>query len=160
MGKRLYRSRRNRMIWGVCGGLAEYFDMDPTIIRVITVLLIFANGLGILAYVILALVVPLEDSKASAPQDVIKENVAEIKETAGKVGREIQATWGGEEGKSEAMAKTHRYRRNALSIIFIALGILLLLGNFNLFWWFQWGRFWPLALVAVGLLIIVGTRRK
>ncbi len=160
MGKRLYRSRRNRMIWGVCGGLAEYFDMDPNIIRVITVLLIFANGLGILAYIILALVVPLEDSKASAPQDVIKENVAEIKDTVGKVGRETQATWSGEGDKSEAMAKTHRYRRNALGIIFIALGILFLLGNFNLFWWFQWGRFWPLALVAVGLLIIVGTRRK
>jgi phage shock protein C len=46
MEKRLYRSRTDRVIWGVCGGLAKYFDIDPTIVRVIAVLLIFANGWG------------------------------------------------------------------------------------------------------------------
>jgi len=60
MKKRLYRSRSDRMIWGVCGGLAEYFNIDPTIVRIIAVLLIFANGLGILAYLLMAIVVPLE----------------------------------------------------------------------------------------------------
>lgn len=39
--KRLYRSRTNRMIWGVCGGLAEYFNIDPVIVRIIAVLSIF-----------------------------------------------------------------------------------------------------------------------
>lgn len=48
------------MIWGVCGGLAEYFNIDPTVVRIIAVLLIFANGLGILAYLLMAIVVPLE----------------------------------------------------------------------------------------------------
>ncbi len=60
MKKRLYRSRSDRMIWGVCGGLAEYFNIDPTVVRIIAVLLIFANGLGILAYLLMAIVVPLE----------------------------------------------------------------------------------------------------
>jgi len=45
------------MIWGICGGLAKYFHIDSTIVRVITVLSIFLNGLGILAYIILAIVV-------------------------------------------------------------------------------------------------------
>jgi len=53
MDKRLYRSRSERMIWGVCGGLAKYFDMDPTLVRIIAVLTILVSGIGILAYIIL-----------------------------------------------------------------------------------------------------------
>jgi len=63
MAKKLYRSRTDRMIWGVCGGLAKYFDIDPVIVRVIAVASIFVTGLGILAYIIMAIVVPLEDSE-------------------------------------------------------------------------------------------------
>ncbi len=60
MAKRLYRSRTDRMIWGVCGGLAKYFDIDPTIIRVIAIVSIFFTGLGLLVYIVMAIVVPLE----------------------------------------------------------------------------------------------------
>ncbi|GAJ05888.1 unnamed protein product, partial [marine sediment metagenome] len=98
MEKRLYRSRSDRMIWGVCGGLAKYFDMDPTIVRAIAVLSIFFGSLGIWAYIILAIVVPLENSKATEPKDTIKENVEEIKETATELGRELRSTLAGEEG--------------------------------------------------------------
>lgn len=59
MNKRLYRSRTNRKIAGVCGGLAEYFNIDPTIIRVIAVLLLLPGGVpGLLPYIILWIVVP------------------------------------------------------------------------------------------------------
>jgi len=160
MEKRLYRSRSDRMLWGVCGGLAKYFDMDPTIVRIIAVLLIFANGLGILAYIIMAIVVPLEGSKVTAPKEAIKENVEDIKETAGELGREIRSTLVGEEGESEEVAKVRHRRRNVLGIILIVVGILFLLGSFNLFWWFDWGNLWPLILVAIGLLIILSTRRR
>ncbi len=60
MQKRLYRSKDERMIWGVCGGLAKYFDVDPTIIRLVTVLTLFLGLVGVLAYIILAIVIPLE----------------------------------------------------------------------------------------------------
>ncbi len=60
MSKRLYRSKTDRKIAGVCGGLAQYFDIDPTIIRVIAVVSIFFTGAGIIAYIVLALVVPIE----------------------------------------------------------------------------------------------------
>ena len=63
MAKKLYRSRTDRMIWGVCGGLAKYFDIDLVIVRVIAVVSIFVSGLGIIAYIIMAIVVPLEDSE-------------------------------------------------------------------------------------------------
>ncbi len=63
MAKKLYRSRTDRKIWGVCGGLAKYFDIDPTIVRVIAIVSIFVTGVSILAYIIMAIVVPLENSE-------------------------------------------------------------------------------------------------
>ena len=160
MEKRLYRSRSDRMIWGVCGGLAKYFGMDVTIIRIIAVLLVFANGLGILAYIIIAIAVPLESSKVTAPKEVMRENVEDMKESASELGREIRSTLVGEEGESEEVAKVHHHRRNILGITLIIVGILFLLGSLNLFWWFHWGNLWPLIIVAIGVLIIVSTRRR
>ena len=57
-GKKLYRSSTNKKLFGVCGGLAEYFDMDATVIRIIYLLLLFGAGVGLLAYLICALVMP------------------------------------------------------------------------------------------------------
>lgn len=56
--KKLYRSRKQRMIAGVCGGLAEYFDMDPTWIRLLFVLLFFLGGSALLIYVVMWIIVP------------------------------------------------------------------------------------------------------
>lgn len=61
MKKRLYRSSREKMICGVCGGIAEYFDVDPTIIRLIWVLLSFCFGCGILAYIVAAIIIPKDN---------------------------------------------------------------------------------------------------
>jgi len=58
MDKRLYRSRESRMIAGVCGGLGEYFDVDPTIVRLIVVAAALAAGGGILAYILAWIIVP------------------------------------------------------------------------------------------------------
>ena len=58
--KRLYRSRDNRMISGVCAGLAEYLDVDPTIIRLLFVLGLFAGGATFWAYLVMMLVIPEE----------------------------------------------------------------------------------------------------
>ena len=59
--KRLYRSRQERMVWGVCGGIAEYFDIDPTIIRLIWVLVMVSScGTGLLAYFIAAVIIPVQ----------------------------------------------------------------------------------------------------
>jgi phage shock protein PspC (stress-responsive transcriptional regulator) len=59
MSKRLYRSTTDRKIAGVCGGLAEYFDIDPVIVRIIAFILLLPGGLpGLVPYVILWIVVP------------------------------------------------------------------------------------------------------
>ena len=56
--KRLYRSRRERLVCGVCGGGAEYFNIDPTIVRLAFLLFVFCAGSGVLAYIIAAIVMP------------------------------------------------------------------------------------------------------
>ena len=58
--KKLYRSRKDRWLAGICGGIAEYFALDPTLIRVLFVLFSLFAGGGILAYIILWLVIPEE----------------------------------------------------------------------------------------------------
>jgi phage shock protein PspC (stress-responsive transcriptional regulator) len=60
--RRLYKSRDERMIAGVCGGIAEYFGIDPVIVRVVAVALVFAGGAGLLAYVAAWLLIPDEDA--------------------------------------------------------------------------------------------------
>lgn len=58
MEKRLYRSSENKIIGGVCGGIGDYFDIDPTLVRVITVLIFLATGIGFLAYLIGWIIIP------------------------------------------------------------------------------------------------------
>lgn len=58
MAKKLHRSREDRKIAGICGGLGEYFDIDPTIIRLLWLVLLFAAGSGILAYIVAWIIIP------------------------------------------------------------------------------------------------------
>lgn len=62
MAKKLYRSRNDKVIAGVCGGLGDYFDIDSTIIRIAWVAFTFAGGAGIIAYIVAWLLIPLEPS--------------------------------------------------------------------------------------------------
>ncbi len=69
--KKLYRSRTDKMVAGVCGGLGKYLSIDPTLIRLIFALLVFFGvGSGLLVYLVLMIVVPLEP-EAELPTDVL-----------------------------------------------------------------------------------------
>lgn len=58
--KKLYKSRNDKMICGVCGGIAEYFNVDSTLIRLLLILLGCTAGSGVMAYIIAAIVIPME----------------------------------------------------------------------------------------------------
>ena len=156
MEKRLYRSRTDRVLWGVCGGLAKYFDIDPTIVRVVAVLLIFADGLGILAYIIMAIIVPLEGSKVATPREAVKENIEDIKASAS----EIRSTFEREEGEPVDVDRVHHRRSAFLGIVILAIGIVLLLSTLGLFWWFHWGIFLAAVILIIGLFIILSAVRR
>ncbi|MEW6033703.1 MAG: PspC domain-containing protein [Chloroflexota bacterium] len=144
MAKRFYRSTTERKIWGVCGGLADYFAMDPTLVRVIFVVLVFVSGIGILLYILLAIAAPSagpasESSGSSQP-----------------------AAPSGSTQQEEREAPEYGRRSGTLLVgaILVAVGIILLLSNLNLAWWLRWGIIGPLILIALGLMLFLGRGRK
>ena len=58
MGKKLYKSNKNKMLDGVCGGIAEYLNIDPTLVRLGWVVFCALGGSGVLAYIVAALIIP------------------------------------------------------------------------------------------------------
>jgi len=76
MDKRLYKSREDKMLFGVCSGVAEYFDIDPTLVRLGTALLIL-SGAGVLVYIVAAIVMPEKPMTSQTNQQA----KAEPKET-------------------------------------------------------------------------------
>lgn len=135
MAKKLYRNTTDRMIWGVCGGLSEYFDIDVSLIRVIFVVLALASGVGILLYIILAIIVP----SASTPATVSPE-VTPAQQPAHP-------------------APDLRRGRMLIGALLVLVGVIFLLSNLGL-WWLSWSTVWPLLLVAIGVMIVLGRRRR
>ena len=124
-GTELHRSRRNRMLFGVAGGLGEYMDVDPVLIRLGFVVLSLGAGFGLLAYVILVLVMPVEDALAAL-----------------RGGNRISP-----EGRTGA--------RQTVALILIGLGLLFLSGNFGWGSSFVWSIVCPVLLIGVGLVIVL-----
>ncbi|HEY8908706.1 MAG TPA: PspC domain-containing protein [Desulfosporosinus sp.] len=60
MSKRLHRSSQDKQLCGVCGGLAEYLEIDPSVVRICAILLLLVAGMGFLAYLVAWLVIPLD----------------------------------------------------------------------------------------------------
>ena len=81
-GKRLVRSRNDRMIAGVAGGLAATFNVDPLLVRIALLGLAFLNGFGVMLYIALWLLVPNEDSVAVDAREQVRENVGEMQSAA------------------------------------------------------------------------------
>ena len=161
MEKRLYRSSHNRVFLGVCGGLGEYFNTDPVIIRVIAVILTVITSVvpGIIVYLIIALVIPLEGSTISSPRDSLNENLADMRDTTVKMGQDIQKSL---ENRPENTGPTRPSSSSnngviLLGLIIIIIGILFLMGT--IFGWF-WRFTWPVLLIAAGLIIIVLVARR
>ena len=86
MEKRLYRSRENAVIGGVCGGIAEYLDVDPTIVRLIWAFSAFYGGIGILAYLVCLIVIP--ENRSTAQYAPAKPKEPDYQEGQGSTGKQ------------------------------------------------------------------------
>ncbi|RLE62902.1 MAG: PspC domain-containing protein [Thermoprotei archaeon] len=76
--RRLYRSKKDRMIAGVCGGIAEYLGIDPTIVRLLWILLCLINGIGILLYILAAIIIPEEPREGVEGEQNLGQNIIYI----------------------------------------------------------------------------------
>ena len=134
--KRLRRSKSDRVIAGVCGGLGEYFDIDPVLIRIAWALAVFLGGFGLLAYVIAWIVIPEEGSKSSLVEDWVSD---------------------GKQSKKQR-ERVQQEGELLIGLILLSLGVILLLRNLG-FWW-SWNLGWPVTLIVIGLIIIIAGRGK
>lgn len=131
--KKLYRSEKEKVIAGVAGGLADFFGLDPTLIRIFFVLITFFGGSGILLYIILWLLIPDEKNKGVASSETIKDGISEIKSHLSKTGDQGRFFWG---------------------VLLVLMGAVFLLSNFGFFRIFNFQRLWPLMLIALGFLAL------
>ncbi len=174
------------MIAGVCGGLAEYFGIDPTLVRIAAVVLALANGVGLLAYLVLWIVVPEEGGRAmyeqwTAPQEGAgpvaagQQDSAAVPPTPQAGGpanpdpgaqappeppRPASPAWTPPAPPQPAPPEHSAPRRGGLAggLILIALGALFLVSEFVP--GLDIGRLWPLILVAIGVSIILRSGRR
>jgi phage shock protein C len=132
--RRLERSRNDRVVAGVCGGLGEYFAIDAVLFRIAFVLLIFAGGLGILAYGLGWLLLPEEPWPGDPDPGSTLDRAA------------------------DALGEDRRGGAVLLGGAFVGVGVLFLL---DVAWpnFLSWRYVWPVALIAVGAAIILRARR-
>jgi phage shock protein C len=142
MRERLYRSRGDRMLFGVAGGMARYFNLDPAIVRLVWVLLFLAGGAGILLYIVAAIVIPEEPAGYAATAAAAGERAA---------GTPARAGWMGQRRDTGGGA--------------IVLGLVLVLAG----GWFLAQRIfpqldpqlvWPAVLIVLGVVLVVGALRR
>ena len=130
MEKKLYRSTTNKIFGGVCGGLGEYFEIDPVLVRVLTVIVALATGFGLLAYIVAWIIIPRD------------EEIRVQTSGAGTSGPVTYSSW----------------NKYLPGVILIGLGVILLVRDH--WYWFAWDEFWPVALILVGLFLIFRRGRK
>jgi phage shock protein C len=149
------------MLFGVCGGLSEFFGVDSSLMRVIVVLLAVVSGVGFFVYFLMALFVPLEGSAKTEPGEVVKENVEEMKKTAAGLEQDIKKTFSNEKSETEEDDKLRARRRNTFGLALILIGVILLLFAAGLFPWPAWSFIWPIVLIGIGIVILIAvTKRK
>lgn len=144
MNKKLFRSRANRMLGGICGGLSVYLDIDPTIIRLFFVILAASSSLGLPLYLILWLILPSEDdtSEFTFTGQAFSERIKDM---------------GVEIGHAARQPSTNAYRYIGAGLI--VMGFLLALENLHLSWapWLNGDVLFALLLVGGGILLLVRT---
>jgi phage shock protein C len=148
MAKRLYRSRNQIMLGGVCGGLAEYFDVDVTIVRLLWVLAFFAGGAGVLAYLVAWIIIPQEPSDLNGEK---KTKALDEGESEAGEDRVIQAS----ETRPSGEGGTPRERNRLAGLILILAGVYFFASQFFPGHLFRLTRFWPLLLIFLGLFFLV-----
>ncbi len=155
MEKRLYRSRNERVIGGVCGGIAEYFGVDPTLVRIGAVLLALANGVGVLAYVVLWVVVPEEGEKPMYAEWASSGDAEQPAQT----GSPAPEPTPDPPTPPTTPAPVRRHRGGMTGgVILIVVGLLFLVSQFVP--GFEIGKLWPLILVALGISAILRSGRR
>lgn len=155
MSTRLERSATNRVVAGVCGGIAEYLQVDATLVRVFFVIgTIVTGGLGLLGYIILIVLMPLPGQ----PAPFVKTSgvMTSTLEGAANSDPTVAAPIVAPPADPEAAER----RRAAVGLFLIALGAIFLFGNAGVFRIVRWDLIWPLVIIGIGALLLAQRMRR
>ena len=165
MNRRLYRCRENRVLAGVAAGVAEFFDLDPTLVRILWFLSIFVGGLGILLYIGMAIIVPLEPAGfVPAPAGGAAPDGPGAPEAPQAPG---ETTIAAHNHAFAGPTEGHRHGRGGTGRVSLFLGsALILFGSLALLdialpdLGLSWRQLWPLLIIGIGGLLIFGALRR
>jgi LPXTG-motif cell wall-anchored protein len=132
--EKLTRSESDKMIAGVCGGIATYIGVDPVIVRLLFLLLAFASGIGLFLYMVLWFVMPEEN---------LENSIYLNGEPAPQTNPEDQST-----------------QMRTIGILLLLFGGFFLLQQIGIFNWISVGIFWPVVLIGVGVYLLVLRNRN
>ncbi len=143
--RRLHRSTRDRRLFGVCGGLADYFAIDPVLWRLAFLFLLSFGGLGLYAYLaLLFAMAPPRDHRsplaggAPLPEDDLRQAAL--------------AAW---PDLPLSRTELRGRRRRSLGAVLVLLGAFFLAINLNALAWLRWDLVWPLLIIAFGTALLV-----
>ena len=137
--RKLSRNSMNRVIGGVCSGLAEFFGLDVALVRIAFVIAFMFASFGFWLYIILWIVLPVEGQQTTVNSQ--------------------QSTVNSQQSESESVSKSESKVKSVLAGSFVILiGLLFLINNFIPINW-VW-KLWPLILVAIGVVMIITSSKK
>jgi phage shock protein C len=149
MSTHITKSKTDHVIDGVCGGLAEYFGIDSLLVRLAFVALIFINGVGVILYIILVIIMPEAGKHDQPQQETIRENVQEMSERIKEAGKELG------EAFSKKTEEKHSNRAGWFGILLILIGVIFLMKNLNLIRWFDTDLLWPFIIIFIGAWLLI-----
>lgn len=146
--KQLKRNPANKVIAGVCGGLGDYFDVDPVIFRIVFTVLFFAAGGGALIYILLWIVLPKDNAYSNTGK------TAGSNDQEGSSNFQQEATDATEEKSAEKQASGKEKKGTGALIIGICMiisGILFMFQNYFHIYFRDW---WPMILIVMGVAFL------
>ena len=146
--RKLYRSRSDRILFGVCGGLGNHFSIEPALVRLAFILLCLANGIGFVLYIILRLLLREEPGE---PVEIDREeSVRGFVNGLGKKTKELV---------EEIKTDQHWFRepKNLAGTVLVLIGAILLIKQIFpfIFNWADWNLIWGIIILIVGFFLIL-----
>jgi len=147
---RLSRSRVDRMLGGVCGGLGRYLNIDSNIVRLFFVIFTLTGGFGVLLYLALWLILPVDDETIEASGQPF--GPSDIGDRARGMGDDLR----------QAMRNSNPNTPKILGIGLVVVGAIFLVQNLNIPWlhWLRTDIFWPALLILAGAALVFRAVKK
>ena len=140
--RNLRRSKEHKIIAGVCGGIAEYFETDPVLVRLIFLAIALMAGSGVVLYLLLIVVIPEHGEKTS----IVEKELGKLKEDFNR-----------EEMPKRKHDEHYSHTKGVFGFFLIIIGLMVLMDNF--FPELHVSSFWPMILIFLGLTIMMGKHR-